>query len=122
MRSFVQIEKELLPDFRERLAMTETVTEVEELFFQTAEKLIKSILPDFPLDLRPHIKFDAKSPRKYAVSETLKSNPLMDDLWTDSDLPAILERFATSCEHRREHLEGTEQTRTTKRPPGTSTP
>jgi sulfur carrier protein ThiS len=122
MKSYVQYEKELLAEFRDRLAKTETIVEVGEVFSQTASKLLKKILPD--LDLKPEmqIKFDPSMPRYFNVPEELKSKEQVKDLLEDSDFPAILERFATACNNRRLHLEEVEKTRTAKRPPGTTSP
>jgi len=41
MKSFVQFEKELAAEFRDKLTKTETTIEVSDLFSQTAQKLLK---------------------------------------------------------------------------------
>jgi hypothetical protein len=117
MKSYVQFEKELSAEFREKLAKTETVVEVGDVFSQTAQKFLKKILPDITLKPTLQIKFDPTSPPYYVIPQELKTGQLKE-LLDDSDFPAILERFATACYNRRLHLEEIEKTKTSKRPPG----
>jgi len=119
MKSFVQFEKELAAEFRDKLTKTETTIEVSDLFSQTAQKLLSKILPDYSPKAGFQIKFDSTKPPYYIIPEEMKKDERIKELIEDSDFPAILERFATSCYNRKAHLDEVEKTKTSRRPPGT---
>lgn len=122
MKSFVQFEKELVAEFRDKLAKTETSIEVSDLFSQTAQKLLGKILTDYSPKTGLQIEFDPTNPPYYIIPEEMKQDERIKELVEGSDFPAILERFATACYNRKAHLNEVDKTKTSKRPPGTPNP
>jgi hypothetical protein len=103
--SFTKYENEYLPRFRQKINEAESTEDVKKFFVYTMRDLLRSVLQgnmDIQYEdvwLKPH----AKSP--YAVSERLFSTNTFQSLWSRSDLPRVMGRFAETATRRYRRLE-----------------
>jgi hypothetical protein len=103
--SFTKYENEYLPGFRQKINEAESTEDVKKFFVYTMRDLLRSVLQgnmDIQYEdvwLKPH----AKAP--YAVSERLLSTNTFQSLWSRSDLPRVMGRFAEAATRRYRRLE-----------------
>ena len=109
--SFTSTEKELIPEFREKINHAEGVIDLENFFSHTVIKLLRKTmnggLPLMPDD----IQFAPESKAGYKISTRLQEDKLYQDLMKNSDLEQIIRKFATATAKRyarfRKHPERT---------------
>ena len=103
--SFSGYEREILPQFREKLNKAESTEDVKKFFIRTVKELFNKIVDG-------KIKIEAKdigllpdSESYYQMSERLQADDLLKSYWTESDLPHVIHRLAESATGRYKHLE-----------------
>ena len=103
--SYTKYENEILPQFRQKLNKAESTEDVKKFFIQTIRVLFEKIFEkkisissediSLLLDTEPHFKID----RQLLSSEDFKS------VWSDSDLPTVMNRLAKPATKRYKHLD-----------------
>jgi len=105
--SFTKIENDVLPKFRDSMAQAESTADVQKFFVYTMLELINSAL-DGGFDLvYEDITLTPGSAPGYDLAPRLREHPPFAALCQDSDLPAIMERFATAAGNRFKRLDKT---------------
>jgi hypothetical protein len=103
--SFTKYENECLPRFRQKINEAESTEDVKKFFVYTMKDLLESVLEGNveiqydDVSLKPH------GQSLYAVSERLFSTNIFKSLWSRSDLPRVIGRFAASATRRYRRLE-----------------
>lgn len=106
VRSFTHIERELLHHYRDQLNHAESEEDIKKFFVQTIERLMNNVLDgslrieDTDIMLRPD------RPPYFEVSERLAKNETFDAIRQQSDLTAVLRRFAEPAAKHHQHLCG----------------
>jgi hypothetical protein len=103
--SVVKHENQILPGFRNKINLAESIVDVSEFFDQAIRALMVNIFQD-----NTYQDFDAitLSPEAEPFFKLDKSSPLPREffaLWKNSDLPHIIGRLAEAATHRYRHLE-----------------
>ncbi len=103
--SFTKYEKELLPDFRQKINLAESLEDVKALYARTSLELIDKAL-DGELSLEfEDIALQPDNDNKYMLSNRLLAIPAFTDIWNHSDLPNVLTRFTDTAISRFVRLE-----------------
>ena len=103
--SFTRLENDVLPTFRESMARAESTADVRKFFVYTLLELCNGAVAG-----RQELAYEdfALTPGVapgYALSARLREHPVMAELLRDSDLAAIVERFAQAAGNRFKRLE-----------------
>lgn len=103
-QSFTKVEHEFIHAFREQINLAESMADVRLVFSRTVQNMLLTVF-----DNRVNVKVDdiTLTPEQepgYAINETLLCNETFKALWSTSDLRQIIERFASSAEHRFKQL------------------
>ncbi|MCK5879349.1 MAG: hypothetical protein KAH24_06200 [Holophagae bacterium] len=109
--SFTSAERELIPEFREKLNHAEGVIDLENFFSYTVLKLLdKAMNGGFPL-MPDDIQFSPENEDGYKISTRLQNDKLYQDIKANSDLEQIIRKFASATAKRyarlRKHPEKT---------------
>jgi hypothetical protein len=91
--------------FRNTLNHAESSEDVKKFFSYTLQDLLGHVLGD-GVSLHYEDIALAVGDACYTVSHRLQSQPAYVRAMADSDLGAIMRRFAESAQHRMRHLEG----------------
>jgi hypothetical protein len=103
--SFTKFEKELLPDFRQKISSAESSEDVKTFYARTSLALFdKALEGEFPLVFED-IMLQPGNDDKYVLSDRLRASQNFTDAWNTSDLPNILNRFTDMALNRFVHLE-----------------
>jgi len=102
--SFTSTEKELIPEFRQKLNNAEGVIDLENFFSQTIIKLLhKTMNGGLPL-MPDDIQFAPETRTGYRISTRLQKDKLYRDLLENSDLEQIIRKFALATVKRYAHF------------------
>ena len=103
--SFTRCEREILPNFRQKIGKAESTEDVKKFFVYTVNELFRNVFEgqlefdyeDFELmpDSEPH----------YQLSKRLLSSKDFTSVWNHSDLPRVVNRLAESSIRRYKHLD-----------------
>lgn len=103
--SFTKFEKELLPDFRQKINQAESSEDVKTHYARTSLELFDKVFAgEVPLDF-DDIILQPGNDDKYILSDRLLSSPAFNEVWNNSDLPNVLGRFTDTALNRYTHLE-----------------
>ncbi|MDA3785975.1 MAG: hypothetical protein PF568_03670 [Deltaproteobacteria bacterium] len=103
--SFTKFEKELLPDFRQKINLAESSEDVKKFYARTSMALFdKAFEGEFPLEFGD-IMLQPGQVNKYVISDRLLASPDFTEVWNNSDLPNVLGRFTDMALNRMIHLE-----------------
>jgi hypothetical protein len=103
--SFTKYEKELLPDFRQKINLAETSGDVKALYARTIlEFLDKAFDGELSLEFED-IALQPDNDDKFVLSDRLLASPAFTDIWNHSDLPNVLARFTETAINRFVRLE-----------------
>lgn len=98
--SFTKYEKELLPDFRQKINLAETSGDVKALYARTSLELIdKAFEGELSLEFED-IVLQPDNDDKYVLSDRLLATPAFTETWHNSDLPNVLGRFTDTAINR----------------------
>lgn len=107
MASFTKIENELTPKFRESMGLAESTADVQKFFVYSMLELLNGVLAGHSETFDLYYEDIALAPGQppgYVLSPRLTDHlPFAAEL-RDSDLPAILARFAEVAGNRYEYL------------------
>jgi len=105
--SFTKLENELTPKFRESMSRAESTADVQKFFVYAMLELLNGVLPggEDALELvYEDVALAADGEPGYVVSPRLAAYAPFAALGRESDLPAILERFAETAGKRFHYL------------------
>ena len=103
--SVVKHENQILPAFRNKINLAESIGDVREFFSQAMRELLVNIFEDNTFQEFDVISLD---PRTAPFFKLDKSTPLPSEfntLWKNSDLPHVVARLAETASHRHRRLE-----------------
>ena len=103
MLSFTRKYDEIIPEYREKINKAEHIEDVVNAFFLAVTKLLQSILEKDLNINEDDIIFDSENPPYYQLSRNLISQ--LNEKWTNSDLPHLIERLAEQASKKYKHLE-----------------
>ncbi|MEN8258028.1 MAG: hypothetical protein ABFS09_09225 [Thermodesulfobacteriota bacterium] len=103
--SFTKFEKELLPNFRQKINMAESSEDVKTFYTRTCLQLLdKAFSGELSLEFED-VVLQPGNDDKYVLSDRLLSSTSFTDIWNSSDLPNVLDRFTDTALNRYAHLE-----------------
>ncbi len=102
MESYVNLEKEVSKTYREELNMAKKPEEVRKAFVRAVERIISSIF-EKSFDFEEEVKFTPEGNGIFSLGK-IGSDPDVKNALNNSDLEAILERFAKEAKNRYLHL------------------
>lgn len=103
--SFTKFEKELLPEFRQKINLAESSEDVKTFYARTSLALFdKAFEGEFALEFED-IMLQPENDDKYALSDRLRASQNFIEIWNTSDLPHILGRFTDMALNRYARLE-----------------
>lgn len=105
--SFTKIENDVLPKFRDSMSQAESTADVRKFFVYTMLEVINSALDGSFELVYEDISLAPGAAPGYELSQRLRQHPPFAALCRDSDLPAIMERFATAAGNRFKRLDKT---------------
>ncbi len=105
IKSFTNIEHELLPDFRKNMGLSESTEDVRKFFFYTVRDLFEQILEGSVHPEYEDITLVPDQEPPFILSDRLKENEKLKELWDSSDLLHIINRFAEAAVNHYRHLE-----------------
>jgi hypothetical protein len=103
-KSHSRVENELAHHFRERLSHAENAGEARKFFAHTIHDLLGRVLGEDSGVRQDDLTLATNG--EIRVSERLAALPAWRTAQADSDLNAIVRRFAEAAQHRVRHLEG----------------
>ena len=106
VRSFSHIERELMHHYRDQLNHAESEEDVKKFFFQTVERLMNEILYGSIRIENTDVVLTPDNPPYFEVSERLAAHEAFRSLQQNSDLNAVLKRFAKPAVKHYQHLRG----------------
>ena len=103
MMSFIKYEHQILPKFREQLNQAESVEDVKKFFIGTIQQFLElatdgNISADYE-----DILLVPDSKAGYSLNAQLANSKEMKEM-ENSDLTAVISRFAEQAVHRHKHL------------------
>ncbi len=98
--SFTKYEKELLPDFRQKINLAETSRDVKAIYARTSLELLDKVFEGTISFEFEDITLQPENDDKYVLSDRLFSSPAFTDIWNNSDLPNVLSRFTDTAINR----------------------
>lgn len=107
--SFTKIENGLLPKFRESMAQAESTADVQKFFVYSMLELLNAVLQGQEDDFELHYEDVSLTPGQapgYVLSARLSAHPPLAAQLLESDLPAILARFAAVAGKSFKYLAG----------------
>ncbi len=103
MLSFTRKYDEIIPEFREKINKAEHIEDIVNTFELSVVKLLENIL-EKELDIEEDdIIFNPENPPYYKISDRIISE--LNEKWTNSDLPHLLEKLAEQAYKKYKHLE-----------------
>lgn len=103
--SFTKIENDLLPKFRDSMAQAESTADVRKFFVYSMLEVLNGALEGTIELAYEDVALAPGTPPGYMLSPRLRDHPTYAALAEESDLPAILERFAAAAGNRFKRLE-----------------
>ena len=101
--SFTRKFDEIIPEFREKINNAENIEDVVNAFFIAVNRLLESVMEKEITFEEDDIIFDPYTPPFYEISNRLIS--ILNEKWTNSDLPTLIERLAQQASKKYKHLE-----------------
>jgi hypothetical protein len=104
-QSFTKIEHQLIHHYREHLNLADSQAAVRTVFSRTVLELLLAVFADkVPMKVED-ITFSPGTMSGFALGDNLLRDPIFQDIWSSSDLPHIVARFAENAEHRFKYLQ-----------------
>lgn len=103
--SYSKFENDLIHQYRNQISGAESSADVEKFFDYAVRELCKKIF-DGNLRLKQQdFQFTQEGESLFQVHKRLLNTEAFSDVWNNSDLPNIVNRFAQTANHRAIHLE-----------------
>lgn len=103
MYSYVHLEKELTPNYRKEIKLRKNTKEVADVFIETCFKLLQTLDETVVRKDIERIIFTPKKEKKFELTAPLKEK--FETKLKNSDLDAILSRFAQEAFKWYEHIQ-----------------
>lgn len=104
-KSFSQLEKKFLRQFREEVNNAENLSDLRNHFSYTITNLLVQALDAYDIGISEEdIKFDPESDNHYEISKNLKNNKYFQQTCKQSDLINVIDRFADTAYHHYIHI------------------
>ena len=103
--SFTKYEREILPNFRQRIGNAESTEDVKKFFVYTVKELFKNVFEGQMEFYYEEFELTPDNEPHYRLSKRLRSSKNFTSVWNHSDLPRVVNRLAESCLRRYKHLE-----------------
>ena len=103
--SFTRYEREILPNFRQKISKAESTEDVKKFFVYTVKELFKNVFEGQREFDYEEFELTPESEPHYRLSERLLSSKDFTSVWNHSDLPRVVKRLAESSIRRYTHLE-----------------
>lgn len=100
--SFSKIEKEFLPQFREKISTSEDMVDVQKYFSYTVKEMLQKAFEKEGITIYEENIELTSTPPYYTIKNIDSS---IHVLWENSDLKDILQRFAEVAHKRYLHLQ-----------------
>lgn len=99
--SFIKIEKEFLPQFREKISTSEDIVDVQKYFSFTIKEMLQEIFEKEGIEINEDdIQLSENHP--YYIIKNMDAS--LKALWKTSDIKDIIQRFAETAHKRYLHL------------------
>ena len=105
-RSYSKIENDVIHHYRKQLNHAESVEDVKKFFNYTVTGLVTKVFEGKIDRNLEEIRFNPDKMPFYKIHDELYNDETFAAVWSDSDLSAIIDRFAETAEHRYRHLSG----------------
>ncbi len=102
--SFTALEKEVTPEFREKINHAEGVIDLENFYSRIMVKLLETALEGAVKLVPDDIQLDPNSELGFQLSHRLREHPAYMERAGNSDLETILHRFACAVKSRYRHF------------------
>jgi hypothetical protein len=105
--SFTKLERAVLPKFRESMGLAESTADVQKFFVYSMVELVNGVLAGEGEAFDVYYEDVVLTPQQapgYAFSARLAEHPPLAAALRESDLPAILARFAETAGNRYTYL------------------
>lgn len=103
--SFTKHERAILPAFRRRISVAESLQDVSRQFDVAAGELLDRVFAG-GLELGvDDLAFSPGAPPHFRVGERLLARPDFALIWRESDLPRTLGRLAETAHHHWRHMQ-----------------
>ena len=103
--SYSKFENDLIHHYRNQISGAESSTDVEKFFDYAIRELCKKVFKDDILLKQQDFQFLQESDPLFQVHRRLLNTEAFKEIWDNSDLPHIVERFAQTANNRAIHLE-----------------
>ncbi|HQG43017.1 MAG TPA: hypothetical protein PLE64_09940 [Spirochaetota bacterium] len=100
--SFSKLEKEFMPQFRERITTSEDIVDVQKIFSYTIKEMLQKAFEKEGITINEENIALTSSAPYYTITI---NNHSINELWNTSDLKDILQRFAEVAHKRYIHLQ-----------------
>lgn len=102
--SFSQIGNELIHELRNNINNSEGPVDIANHFSYSACKLLKSVFSDDSLQINQEsVIFNPQAKNYFTLDGVLLQNSSFAEIWQNSDLSNVIEKFAESSYHRYVH-------------------
>lgn len=106
VRSFSLIERDLMHHYRDQLNHAESEEDVKKFFARTVQRLLNGILDGTIKAEDTDAALKTDNPPYFEISDRLATNKTFQAIQQNSDLTAVLRRFAEPAVKHHQHLRG----------------
>ena len=100
--SFSKLEKEFMPQFRERINTSEDIVDVQKIFSYTIKEMLQKAFEKEGITINEEDIALTSTEPYYAITN---QDIIQNELWDISDLKDIIQRFAEVAHKRYIHLQ-----------------
>ncbi len=103
--SFTKIENELLHKFRKKMDLAESTEDVKKFYAYTTTDLLNLAFEEKINFTHNDIELTPNKEPNYKLKNLTAKTDHFDSIWTQSDLPKIIDRFTATAVKHYKHLE-----------------
>lgn len=110
-KSFSEVENKYWGDYKVRMSKAQGAEDVKKIFSMIVADMVKEIEPSLdPIygEFNGDFEIEMIGDKKYRVAPKIKEDPAYIELIENSDLPAILDKYAELAVNKIVHLSGKE--------------
>ena len=103
--SYSTLENELIHELRDKLSHSENIVDISHTFSYTVIHLLTQVFEDQDLSIdADDVKFQPDKNGHYSISDRLKNTNEFKEIWVNSDLPNVINKFAEAAHHKYIHI------------------
>ena len=106
VRSFTQIERELMHRYRRQINHAESEEDIKKFFAQTMQHLLDEVMQHTTRIEENDAVLKPGAAPYFTINARLRKNESFKEIRKHSDLDAVLKRFAAPAAKRYRHLRG----------------